>query len=213
MVRENEKRVEQHSVWGKKREEEAENLREIMNNQLKDKEEAMKRTVVKVIKEKEELVRHTVEKKKCVMVFGIREGKTPMRQEREKNEKNVAGKLVEVAINETNDCQGEIEEVSRIGRYEEGKNRPMRIKFKSQTSAEEVLNGAWRLGKREDYKNIWIRRDMNEEERNKTSELWKQAKEKNESRSEEEKKKFYWRVRDMKLIKWMIGKIEGGERN
>ena len=172
----------------------------------------MKKTVIQVIKEKEELVRHTVEKKKCIMVFGVGEEKTPMRQEREKKEKDVTRKLVEVATNETNECQGEIEEVSRIGRYEEGKNRPMRIKFKSQTSAEEVLNGAWRLGKREDYKNIWIRRDMNEEERNKTSELWKQAKEKNESRSEEEKKKFYWRVRDMKLIKWMIGKIEGGER-
>ena len=90
----------------------------------------------------------------------------------------MAGKLVEVAMNETNECQGEIEEVSRIGKYEEGKNRPMRIKFKSQTSAEEVINGAWRLGKREDYRKIWIRRDMNEEERNKTSELWKQAKEK-----------------------------------
>ena len=81
MVRENEKKVEQHSVWGKKREEEAANLREIMNKQLKDKEEVMKKTVVKVIKEKEELVRYTVEKKKCVMVFGVGEEKTPMKQE------------------------------------------------------------------------------------------------------------------------------------
>ena len=154
MVRENEKKVVQHSVWGKKREAETANLQEIINNQMKKKEEAMKKTVIQVIKEKEELVRHTVEKKKCIMVFGVGEEKTPMRQEREKKEKDVTRKLVEVATNETNECQGEIEEVSRIGRYEEGKNRPMRIKFKSQTSAEEVLNGAWRLGKREDYKNF-----------------------------------------------------------
>ncbi|MPC99531.1 hypothetical protein E2C01_094951 [Portunus trituberculatus] len=138
----------------------------------------MKRTVVKVIKEKDELVRNTVEKKRCVMVFGVKEDKTPMRQEREKKEKDVAGKLVAVASNEADEYQGEIEEVSRIGRYEEGKARPMRIKFKSQALAEEVLTGSWRLGKREDYKDIWIRRDMNAEERNKTSDLWKQVKEK-----------------------------------
>ncbi|MPC42382.1 hypothetical protein E2C01_036003 [Portunus trituberculatus] len=112
------------------------------------------------------------------MVFGVKEDKTPMRQEREKEEKDVAGKLVAVASNEADEYQGEIEEVSRIGRYEEGKSRPMRIKFKSQAPAEEVLNGSWRLGKQEDYKDIWIRRDMNAEERNKTSDLWKQAKEK-----------------------------------
>ena len=37
-------------------------------------------------------------------------------------------------------------------------------------------------------------------------------KEKNGQRSEEEKKKFYWRVRDIKLIKWMFEKVEG-EKN
>ncbi|MPC90531.1 hypothetical protein E2C01_085522 [Portunus trituberculatus] len=90
-----------------------------MNSQLKEKEEVMKRTVVKAIKEKEELVRNTVEKKRCVMVFGVKEDKTPMRQEQEKKEKDVAGKLVGVATNEADEYQGEIEEVSRIGRYEE----------------------------------------------------------------------------------------------
>ncbi|MPD03675.1 hypothetical protein E2C01_099322 [Portunus trituberculatus] len=51
------------------------------------------------------------------MVFGVKEDKTPMRQEREK-EKDVAGKLVGVASNEADEYQSEIEEVSRIGIYE-----------------------------------------------------------------------------------------------
>ncbi len=54
-------------------------------------------------------------------------------------------------------------------------------------AAEEVLSGAWRLGRKEDSKNIWIQRDVNEEERVKMSKLWKQAQEKNEARMEEEK--------------------------
>ena len=72
MVRENEKKVVQHSIWGKKREAETANLQEIINNQQKEKEEAMKKTVIQVIKEKEELVRHTVEKKNCHGIWGWR---------------------------------------------------------------------------------------------------------------------------------------------
>ena len=88
----------------------------------------------------------------------------------------------------------------------------MRIKFRSQVKAEEVLNGSWQLAKREECKNVWIRKDLNEE-RKKISELWNEAKAINESQSEDEKKRYYWKVRDMKLIKWMIGKREREERN
>lgn len=87
--------------------------------------------------------------------------------------------LVNDVTEHEDDWQREIEEVTRLGKYVERKSRPMRIKFKLQAAAEEVLSGAWRLGRKEDCKNIWIQRDMNEEERAKTSELWKQAKEQN----------------------------------
>mgnify|MGYP003334278300 FL=1 len=45
---------------------------------------------------------------------------------------------------------------------------------------------------------------MNEEERAKMSEMVKQVKTKNEMRSEAEKLKFYWRIRDQKVKKWYI---------
>ena len=54
----------------------------------------------------------------------------------------------------------------------------------------------------EEYKKVWIRKDMNKEEREEENELKKSAKEKNEARTEMEKRKFYWRVIDLRLRKW-----------
>ena len=45
------------------------------------------------------------------------------------------------------------------------------------------------------------------EEREKERDLRDEAKEKNERRTETGKKKFYWRVLDMKLRKWYIREI------
>jgi len=41
----------------------------------------------------------------------------------------------------------------------------MKVKFRSQVKACKILSRAWKLAQREEYKKIWIRRDMNEEER------------------------------------------------
>ncbi|MPC85363.1 hypothetical protein E2C01_080133 [Portunus trituberculatus] len=52
-----------------------------------------------------------------------------------------------------------------------------------------------------EYKNIWIKRYMNLEEREKESVQRNEAKEKKKKRPEIEKKNFYWRVPDMRLKK------------
>ena len=70
----------------------------------------------------------------------------------------------------------------------------------------EVISNAWKLDRVERYKKVWIKRDMNEEERQKINELIKEAKEKNENRTEEEKKKFYWKVKDERLRRWYLTK-------
>ena len=97
-----------------------------------------------------------------------------------------------------------VEEWYRVGKYNEQKSRPLKVKFVSQTQAEEVLNGSWRLAGKEEYKAIWINKDLDEEERLKTRELVTEARLKNDLRTEEEKGKFYWRVRDLKLKKKYI---------
>ncbi len=47
----------------------------------------------------------------------------------------------------------------RLGKYEEGAQRPMKIRFKSQSAAEAIVGKAWRLSKAEAFKNIWVRKD------------------------------------------------------
>ena len=103
-----------------------------------------------------------------------------------------------------NKLNEEIEEVFRLGKYEENKHRPLKIRMRSQVAAEELIARSWKLASKESFKKVWIRRDLNEDERMKVNELWTEAKEKNTNRSETEKKRFYWRVKDMKLRKWYM---------
>ena len=53
----------------------------------------------------------------------------------------------------------------------------MKIRLKLQASAEEILAGSWRLARKETFKKVWLRRDLNEEERVKLYELWEETKE------------------------------------
>ncbi len=48
--------------------------------------------------------------------------------------------------------EDEIEEVYRIGKYNQGKSRPLKIKLKSQTTTEETLANAWKLAKSNEFK-------------------------------------------------------------
>ncbi len=56
----------------------------------------------------------------------------------------------------------------------------------------EVISNAWKLDKKEQYRKVWIKRDINEE-RLKVSDLIKEAKAKNKNRTEENKKSFIGR--------------------
>ncbi|MPC52835.1 hypothetical protein E2C01_046714 [Portunus trituberculatus] len=69
-----------------------------------------------------------------------------------------------------------------------------------------------RKGKLDDdteHKDMWIKRDMNLEEREKERVLRSEGKKKkSEKRTEIEKKNFYWRFLDMRLEKWYLQKKE-----
>ncbi len=69
-----------------------------------------------------------------------------------------------------------VEEFHRIGKCEEEKMRPIRIRFAIQVQAEEVNNGSRRLSGDEEYKNVWISIDLDETERLKQKELINEAK-------------------------------------
>ena len=105
-------------------------------------------------------------------------------------------------------CFAEMEESVRLGSYEEGKNRPLKLKMRSQVAAEAILRRAWKLKDHEETKAIYIRRNMTQEEREKVRELVTEMKERNEARSEEERNKFFWKVRNERLKKWWINQTE-----
>ena len=113
----------------------------------------------------------------------------------------------------TQSLEQEVKETHRIGKYNEGNTRPLKVRMRSQLAVEEITARANRLAQTEEYKDIWIKRDMNLEERQKERELRQEAKEKNLRRTETEKKTFYWRVLDMRLRRWFTREKEGKQGN
>lgn len=195
---------EQHTVWTKTQKENEVSMKKILENQQKANVD-IKEKVVKVIKEKERLVRDTVDKVKCVVIFGVREDKETNRLERDSQEKvKVKGVLNEIL--EDDQTMNTVEEFHRIGKYQEGKDRPLKIKFVTQAKAEEVLSNAWKLAKKERFKRVWINKDMDREERDELKKLVEQMKQKNLERTEEEKEQFFYQVRDQKIRKRAIKK-------
>lgn len=141
----------------------------------------------------------------------MKEDKIIAKKEREKHERSIILALVKIVTEKETDREDEIEEVIRLGKYVEGQSKSMKIKFMSQAAPEETLNSSWRLGKVEEHKNTWVRKDTSEDERKKTSELRKEVKEK--KMEWKRKRKFYWEVRGIELKKWWIAKEGTMEKN
>ena len=80
----------------------------------------------------------------------------------------------------------------------------MKVRLNNQAAEEFILKRTGLLKKAEGMNNIYIRREMNEEERSKVKELREEAKAKNEERTKEQAEKFIWRVVDMKIRKWWL---------
>ena len=187
--------------WKKECVAEKVSFNEIVKQQIQDKTTD---TVIKIIKEKSDFVRDTADKKKCLIIFGIHEKKNPVKFDREKEEKMIARSVITVVQDQGQELDKEIEEVHRMGKYSEGGKRPLKVKMRSQAAVEEILARTGKLAAHEESRDIWIKRDLNLEEREKERNLRSEAKEKNEQRTETEKKIFFWRVMDMRLRKWYL---------
>ncbi|MPC58110.1 hypothetical protein E2C01_052105 [Portunus trituberculatus] len=72
----------------------------------------------------------------------------------------------------------EVEEVIRLGRYSEGSRKPVKVRMRSQVVVEEIMGRKGKLANDTEHKDIWIKRDMNLEERKKEIVLINEAKEK-----------------------------------
>ena len=183
-------------------------FKEIMKKQEEENKVISQSEVVKALKENEYMVRDIAEKKKCVIITGLSEETNRNWQDRRDKENNRIKYLLNKISDENDSLYNEIEERVRLGSYEEGKSRPLKLKLKSQVAAETLLRRAWKLKDHEDTKSIYIRKNMSQEERTKMKELINDVKEKNEARNEEEKTQFFWKVRNGRLKKWWIKQTE-----
>ena len=145
-----------------------------------------------------------MDRNKCVIIFGFKKKVLPKKNIRQEEAKKVVKEVFNMVQEENSEIEEEIEEIHRLGKYEEGGMHPLKVKFRSQATAQDIIFKAWKLAKIYSYKKIWLRIDMTEKERARLNELIKKVKEKNEMRTEEEKQKFYWRVLDLKVKKWSI---------
>ena len=192
---------EQHKAWKKGLEEVQTDFRDIVKQQGKERNELAQGEIVKVLQQKEAVIRNIAEKKRSVVVSGLKEEKTRDWQERRVKEEERVRTLVN-KISEEENMFGEVEDYMRLGKYEEGKSRAMKITLKSQVATECLLRNAWKLKDSHGTKMIFVRRNMSQEERAKMRELVGEVKDKNEARTEEEKKQFFWKVRNDRVWKW-----------
>ncbi|MPD06470.1 hypothetical protein E2C01_102284 [Portunus trituberculatus] len=111
----------------------------------------------------------------------------------------------------THEFDQEVEEVIRLGRYNEWSKRPMKVKMRSQVAVEEIMARKGKLADDVDQKDIWIKRDMNLEEREKENVLRSEAKKKTKKKQEKDRdreEEFLLEGSGYGLKKWYLGKKE-----
>lgn len=194
-------------AWTAKKEQDQIDLRKIVAEERVAQKQSFRKDVVNVLKTSGNVVRDMAEQKKCVVVFGVKEEKTPDKIIRERYEIN----KIKCILNSLGEewLQDEVEEIVRLGKFEEGKSRPVKVRLYSQAAAEGILANSWKLKELEPYKKVFIRRNMTEEERDNLNELLTTARQRNEERTDEERNQFFWRIKNEKLLKCLI---RGSER-
>ena len=160
----------------------------------------MEKEVIKVLKNNENIVRDAAEKKKNVMIYGLKEKVISMRTKREKE----GTKCIKEILKQLNDedentkFEKEVEEIMRLGPYIEGD-----VRLKTQSATEEILARTYKLRDIVEYKDVFIKKNMNEEERQQFRKLNEEAKQKN-IETTTKKTKIFWRVKNNKIMKWYI---------
>ena len=141
---------------------------------------------------------------KSVIIIGKTEEEVNNRIMRDKTElSNIMNIVHKVSKDIT---EKDIEEFHRVGKYESGKHRPIKVTFQSANTMEEVIRNAKNLKDEEEMKNIWVKRCLNKEDRETLKDKIEEAKQKNEARSEEDKSLFFFKVVGLQVRKWYINK-------
>ena len=100
------------------------------------------------------------EKKKNVMIYGLKERVIPMRTKREKEETTCIKKILKQLNDEDENTKFEekVEEIMRLGPYIEGSVRSIKLRLKTRTATEEILVRTYKLRDIVEYKDVFINR-------------------------------------------------------
>ena len=148
--------------------------------------------------------RDTFDKNKSIVIIGDIEGHQEDRYKRARERRDRVNHILGKMSDGNSFWASQVVETRRIGRYERNSSRPIRVKFRSKTVAEEVLGASWKLSYEANYGKIYLRQDLDKDERERLGDMLKQVKVLNEHRSEEEKQDFFWRVKHMRIRQWFI---------
>ena len=174
------------------------------NNKQNYKNMDIKKEVKEIIRKNPKLIRETVDMNKSVVIMGRKEEVINNRIIRDKTElSNIMNIINKISQDIT---EKDIEEFHRVGKYESGKHRPIKVTFQSANTMEKVMRNAKNLKDEEEMKNICIRRCLSKEDRETLKEKIEDAKQKNEARSEEEESLFFFKVVGLQVRKWYINK-------
>lgn len=125
-------------------------------------------------------------------------------ERKEAEEKNVAkliGVVEGLAIKEN------VVSYRRIGKYEKGKDNPLRVTLSSPFLREMVLKSSKKLQQDPEGKLWKLRRDLSKDDREVLKKNLEIAKTMNEGRSEEERNAFFYKVRGLSVpVKWKLKK-------
>lgn len=129
----------------------------------------------------------------------MKEDDIPSKIDRDKKEMEKITSLLKVVTEEEDDIG--IEEFTRLGRYEPGKTRPLKVVLQTSNMVEIILRNVKKIKQSEQWKHIWVNRCLTREDRDKLREKVQEAKPKNKDRSPEEEAHFFYKVTGMQVKK------------
>ena len=178
------------------------NLTKVKEEMTQAKEEVKKEV-------KEELIERD-ERSDNLVIYGLKESEEEEAEERKKEDEEMVKKVAKqtgVTVEEN-----DVEVKFRAGKKrEDGKPRPLIIRMKDPEKREKILDGANKLGKKDEWKKVYVAPDMTakqrEDDRKKEDERKKEAEEKTKQ-AHDEGKNGKWMVvgrRGRRRVVWEEG--------
>ena len=174
-----------------------ENIRDLSYKDRLGKKEELSTVIRKEVVDRAlPLLKQEMDRNRSIIISGVGESPVEQGPERERVEKGKVRHLLHAI--EKGWAFHEISNIIRLGNYgdHDYRNIPRMVKvtFRDEATANAVLSNSRALKRSSSLSHIYIRRDLPKDTRIKFREVLREVRAKNESRTEQQKNKFFWRV-------------------